>query len=261
MKLGFSPCPNDTFIFHAMIHSAVDSMGYSFETIITDVEELNSLALQGSTDITKLSFHAWLRLKDRYDLLKSGAALGFGCGPLLVYKSGEVTDNSVIAVPGELTTAALLLRLYMPGVKNIVFTRFDNIMPGVASGKYDAGVIIHEGRFVYRDYGLSLTVDLGEWWEKETGMPIPLGCIAIKKSLGTEIKSDIETMIRRSVEYAFTHRGASSEFIKEHAREMDADVTRKHIELYVNRFSIDLGDEGLEAVRILEKLAAEKGII
>lgn len=244
-----------------MINSEIDTTGYLIEPIITDVEELNTLALQGNADITKLSFHAWLKLKNNYDLLKSGAALGFGCGPLLVFKSGEITEDSIIAVPGELTTAALLLRLYMPGVKNLVFTRFDNIMPGVASGNYDAGVIIHEGRFVYREYGLNLKVDLGEWWEKETGMPIPLGCIVIRKSLGNEVKSDIEKMIRSSVEYAFAHREASSEFIRQHAQEMDDDVIKQHIELYVNRFSIDLGDEGLEAVRVLEKLAVGRGII
>lgn len=261
VKLGFSPCPNDTFIFHAMTHSLIDTAGYSFDTVITDVEELNSLATDGITDITKLSFHAWLRMKDSYDLLKSGAALGFGCGPLLVSKSGIIGSESVIAVPGELTTAALLLRLYMPGASNLEFTRFDNILPRVASGKYDAGVIIHEGRFVYKEYGLKQIIDLGEWWEKETGMPIPLGCIAVKRSLGPEIKSAAERMIRESVQYAFSHREESSDFIKEHAAEMDDNVMRQHIALYVNRFSVDLGDEGLEAVRVLETLAYERGII
>lgn len=261
LKLGFSPCPNDTFIFHAMIHSLIDTYGYTFDTLITDVDELNTMAAQDLTDITKLSFHAWLRLKDRYDLLSSGAALGFGCGPLLVHKSGSVNENSIIAVPGELTTAALLLKLYMPGVSNPVFTRFDNIMPGIASGIYDAGVIIHEGRFVYREYGLELIADLGEWWEKQTGMPIPLGCIAVKKSLGAEVKTAAENMIRESVKYAFADRDASWKFIKDHAAEMDDDVIRQHIDLYVNQFSIDLGDRGYEAVRILETLASEKGII
>jgi len=261
LKLGFSPCPNDTFIFHAMVHSLIDTSGHSFDTLITDVDELNTLASQGLTDITKLSFHAWLRLKASYDLLSSGAALGFGCGPLLVHKSGFINENSVIAVPGELTTAALLLRLFMPGISNPVYTRFDNIMPGIASGKYDAGVVIHEGRFVYKEYGLNLIVDLGGWWEKQTGMPIPLGCIAVKKSLGTEVKTAAESMIRKSVEYALADRTASSSFIKKHAAEMDDEVIRQHIELYVNQFSIDLGARGYEAVRILETLASEKGII
>lgn len=260
-KLGFSSCPNDTFIFHAMTRSLIDTGGYSFDTVITDVEELNRLAADGVTDITKLSFHAWLKLQEKYELLRSGAALGFGCGPLLVSKSGTIREESVIAVPGELTTAALLLRLYMPGASRLVYTRFDNILTGVASGRYDAGVIIHEGRFVYTAYNLSQVVDLGEWWEKETGMPIPLGCIAVKRSLGPEIKSAAERMIRESVQYAFSHREESAAFIKDHAAEMDDLVIRQHIELYVNQFSVDLGDKGLEAVRVLENLAAESGII
>jgi 1,4-dihydroxy-6-naphthoate synthase len=261
LKLGFSPCPNDTFIFHAMTHSLVDTEGLSFETHITDVEELNRSALEGFADVTKLSFHAWLKLKEKYELLRSGAALGFGCGPLLVSKTGTVNHNSCIAVPGELTTAALLLKIYIPGVSNLVYTRFDNIMPGVASGEFDAGVIIHEGRFVYSGYGLSQVVDLGEWWEKKTGMPIPLGCIAIKKSLGEELKISVEKIIRESVQYAFLHPDDSHNFIRQHAAEMNDDVIRQHIKLYVNNYSVDLGNEGLEAVRVLETLASEKGII
>jgi len=261
LKLGFSSCPNDTFIFHAMTHSLIDTDGYRFDSIITDVEELNKAASEDITDITKLSFHAWLRLKDKYDLLRSGAALGFGCGPLLVSKTGAVDNNSLIAVPGELTTAALLLRLFMPNASNHVYSRFDNILRGISSGKYDAGVIIHEGRFIYEDYGLKLVTDLGRWWEKKTGMPIPLGCIAVKKVLGKEIKSAVERMIKNSVMYAFSHRDESYGFIKEHAAELDQDVIQQHIDLYVNDFTIDLGENGLEAVRVLEKLAVSNGII
>jgi len=261
LKLGFSPCPNDTFIFHAMTHSLVDTMEYCFDTFITDVEDLNKAASQGITDITKLSFHAWLKLREKYDLLRSGAALGFGCGPLLVKKSGTVNKKSTVAVPGELTTAALLLKLYMPGLSNLVFTRFDKIMPGIVSGEFDAGVIIHEGRFVFKEYGLHKVADLGEWWEKETGMPIPLGCIAVKKSLGAGVKNDIERVLKESVMYAFSHKDESRNFIKQYAAELDDDVIQQHIDLYVNEFSIDLGDKGIEAVRVLETLAAENGII
>jgi 1,4-dihydroxy-6-naphthoate synthase len=261
LKLGFSSCPNDTFIFHAMIHSLIDTDGYNFDTVITDVEELNSAALKESNDITKLSFHAWLKLKEKYELLRSGAALGFGCGPLLVSKTGKINRNSLIAVPGELTTAALLIKLFLTETADLTYTRFDNILPGVASGEFDAGVIIHEGRFVYKEYGLQQVIDLGEWWESKTGMPIPLGCIAIKKSLGTEIKASVDRMIKESVMYAFGHREESLSFIKQHAAELNKDVIRQHIDLYVNDFTVDLCERGFESVRILETLAAEKGII
>ncbi len=261
LKLGFSPCPNDTFIFHAMTHSLIDTDGLLFETDITDVEELNRAAMSELNDVTKLSFHAWLKLKEKYKLLRSGAALGFGCGPILVSKSGSLDKNHRIAVPGELTTAALLLKIYLPDAADLVYTRFDNIMPGIVSGEFDAGVIIHEGRFVYNDYGLNQVVDLGEWWETKTGMPIPLGCIAIKKSLGDKLTKSIERMITESVQYAFLHPDESRSFIKQHAAEMNDDVINHHIKLYVNNYSVDLGNEGLEAVHVLETLASEKGII
>lgn len=261
LKLGFSPCPNDTFIFHAMMHSLIDTAGYSFDTVITDVEELNGMAFSQKTDITKLSFHAYLRLREQYSLLSSGAALGFGCGPLVISKNKTMNNNSLIAVPGEFTTACLLLKLWMPGVSNLAFTRFDNIIPGVASGRFDAGVIIHEGRFVYRKYGLEKVIDLGEWWEAETGSPVPLGCIVVKKSLGIEVKSNVEKTIRSSVEYAFAHREESREFIKSHSREMDDSVIDEHIKLYVNEFSVSLGEEGIRAVNTLESMARSGGII
>ena len=225
-KLGFSPCPNDTFIFHAITHSLVDTGRLSFETVITDVEELNRMAVNLETDITKLSFHAYLKLREKYALLSSGSALGFGCGPLVVSKGHVISGRSLIAVPGELTTACLLLKLWMPDAENLVFTRFDNIIPGVASGKFDAGVIIHEGRFIYHQWKLEKIIDLGEWWENETGSPIPLGCIAVKRSLGEEVKRGVESAIRSSVEYAFSHRDASRRFIKEHAREK---IGRAHV--------------------------------
>lgn len=261
LKLGFSPCPNDTFIFHAMTHGLVDTCGYSFLPAIADVEELNSIAREGKAEITKLSFHAYLKLENDYSLLSSGAALGFGCGPLVVSKNRIISENSIIAVPGELTTACLLLKLWMPETRNLVFTRFDNIIPGVASGKYDAGVIIHEGRFVYHKAGLEKVIDLGEWWEQTTDSPIPLGCIAVKRSLGEQVKADVEAIIRTSVEYAFHHRKASVEFIKSHSQELEDDVINSHIALYVNEFSVDLGEKGKRAVEILESMARDKGII
>ncbi len=261
LKLGFSPCPNDTFIFHAMTHSLVDTGRYTFDPVIADVEELNRMAHSQQTDITKLSFHAYLKLRRDYSLLSSGSALGFGCGPLVVSRGRIISDHSLIAVPGELTTACLLLKLWMPGVRNLVFTRFDNIIPGVASGKYDAGVIIHEGRFIYRQWNLDNIIDLGQWWETETGSPIPLGCIAVKKALGEDVKNSVDSMIRSSVEYAFHHREASRTFIKSHAQEMDDAVIDAHINLYVNDFSLNLGEKGMFAVDKLESMARERGII
>ena len=260
-KLGFSPCPNDTFIFHAMTHGLVDSRGYSFDTVISDVEELNRLALAREAEVTKLSFHAYLKLQGDYSLLSAGSALGFGCGPIVVSRGKIITEKSIIAVPGELTTACLLLRLWMPAARNLVFTRFDNIIPGTASGEFDAGVIIHEGRFVYRRAGLEEIIDLGRWWEETTGLPIPLGCIAIKKSAGDGAKNDIETIVRSSVEYAFRNRDASREFIKSHAQEMDDDVIDSHIALYVNDFSLDIGEKGRRAAKTLGSMARGRGII
>lgn len=261
LKLGFSPCPNDTFIFHAMTHGLVDTGRYAFDTVITDVEELNRMAVNSVTDITKLSFHAYLKLKEHYSLLASGSALGYGCGPLVVSKGHIIGKNSLIAVPGELTTACLLLKLWMPGAYNLVFTRFDNIIPGVASGEFDAGVIIHEGRFIYGQHNLEKVIDLGEWWETETGSPIPLGCIAVKKTLGETVKHDAESIIRSSVEFAFRHRDASREFIKSHAQEMDDEVINSHIGLYVNDFTVALGEKGMRAVETLEFMARQRGII
>ena len=261
LKLGFSPCPNDTFIFHAMVHGLVETGRYAFAPVITDVEELNRMAFSGTADITKLSFHAYLKLKKLYTLLASGSALGFGCGPLVVSRGHMVSEKSLIAVPGELTTACLLLKIWMPAADNLVFTRFDNIIPGVASGEFDAGVIIHEGRFIYRQHNLEKIIDLGEWWEAETGSPIPLGCIAVKKTHGETVKQDVETIIRSSVEYAFRHREASQNFIKQHSQEMDDNVIKSHIALYVNEFSIDLGEKGIRAVETLESMARRRGII
>lgn len=261
LNLGFSPCPNDTFIFHGMTHNLVDTRGYDFELTIADVEELNSLARNLYCDITKLSFHAWLRLRESYEILDSGAALGYGCGPLVVSGGRRLKEDSVIALPGKWTTAALLFRIYAPQCKNLRYERFDLIMPKIASGEYDAGVIIHEGRFVYKNYNLELIEDLGNWWERKTSMPIPLGCIAIKREHGYRLKSDIEGIIKDSVLYAMKNRESSRNFIKSHSAELDDNVINEHIALYVNDFTISLGSDGREAIEILKRHAIDAGII
>lgn len=263
VDLAFSPCPNDTFIFHAMIHGLVDTGDYKFMPHLYDVEALNEFSFSEKFDVTKMSFHAYLHVKDRYGILESGSALGFGCGPLLV-KAGsarEIADMR-IAIPGRYTTAYMLLRLWQPGVKDTQPVRFDFIMDGVKNGTYDAGLIIHEGRFVYRDHGLEMITDLGEWWEKETGSPIPLGCITARNSrFSAEEKTEISGIIRSSIEYAFNHRDASVNYIKQHAQELDDGVIESHIKLYVNEFSIALGEGGHRAVRTLEEMAEGKNII
>ncbi|MHB8203926.1 MAG: 1,4-dihydroxy-6-naphthoate synthase [Desulfomonilaceae bacterium] len=263
LSLAFSPCPNDTFIFHALLHRCIDTGDYSFSPHIDDVEKLNQAAFGQVFQITKLSFYAYLLLKDQYELLDSGSALGFGCGPLLVSRQGNsFSAGSRIAIPGKYTTAFLLLRLWNPEVKNIVVTRFDGILPGVRSGEYDAGLIIHEGRFVYQDYGCQKIIDLGQWWEKETNSPIPLGCIAIRKDANTIIhKKEVEQIIRNSMIFATENRNDSLPFILQHAQELDEKVIDGHINLYVNDFTLSLGETGEKAIRTLDEMAKWKKIL
>lgn len=265
LTLGYSPCPNDTFIFYALVHRKIDTGDLSFREMLLDVETLNQKALSSDLDITKVSFHAYAYLRDRYVLLHSGGALGRGCGPLVVAKGNVKMDalkGKRIAIPGKLTTAYLLLQLYEPLVgKNVVIMPFDRIMDAVKTGTVDAGLIIHESRFTYPDYGLSEILDLGRWWEDETGLPIPLGCIIAKKSLGPDVIDTSETLVRRSVEYAFAHRDETKEYIKAHAQELADTVIEQHIDLYVNHYSLDLGDDGLRAVNELLKRAEQKGIL
>jgi len=263
VNIAFSPCPNDTFIFHAMLHGAVDTGDYNFVTHLHDIETLNDSAFTGRFDITKLSFHAYLYLKNKYDLLNSGSALGFGCGPLLVKADSDknISDMS-IAIPGEYTTAYMLLKLWHPEIANVTHVRFDRIMDLVKEGRYDAGLIIHEGRFVFQNYGLKSIIDLGEWWEKETSSPIPLGCITIKNDrFSSEEKAELDAIIKSSVQYALNNREASEEFIKLYSQELDDEVIENHIRLYVNEFTVDLGERGLKAVKILEDMARERNII
>jgi len=255
LDIGFSPCPNDTFIFHAMLHHLVDTGPFKFVSHIMDVEELNHRAFEETYPITKASFYAWLFLKDRYELLDSGSALGYGCGPLVVAGKGvDSLEEATIAVPGIYTTAFLLLRLWKPEIKKVKITRFDHILPGISSGEYDAGVIIHEGRFVYPEYGCEKLIDLGEWWEHKTRLPIPLGCILLRKDM-SPYKHRIESALRSSVDYAFTHPEKSREYIKIHAQEMDDKIIDEHISLYVNSFTRSLGETGMKSIHTLEEMA------
>ena len=256
IDIAFSSCPNDTFVFHALLNNLVDTKGLTFSPFIDDVESLNQQAKKGMHQVSKLSFAAWLNLRDKYELLDSGAALGFGCGPLLVAHAKNLSvEDALIAIPGIDTTANILFRLRYPEAKNTIVVRFDEILPGIKSGKFDAGVIIHEGRFVFKDYGCEKIIDLGEWWEKETSSPIPLGCIAIRKDDETIIYKDtIESAIRASVKFAFENPEVSREYVKSLAQEMDDNVIDRHIKLYVNEFTLSLGEKGRKAVQKLEEM-------
>jgi 1,4-dihydroxy-6-naphthoate synthase len=263
LDIAFSTCPNDTFIFHAMLHDCIDTGNLRFVPHMHDVEALNQKAFSKTFHISKLSFYAYLKLRQSYEILDAGSALGYGCGPLLVGKSTDLSfSKAKIAVPGEYTTAYLLLRLWRPEICNVEITRFDNILEGVQIGRYDAGLIIHEGRFIYPKYGCVEIIDLGKWWEDKTSLPIPLGCIALRKeSAFIDLKKDIESVIRRSVEYAFQNRDASREFVKLHAQEMEDPVIDGHIDLYVNNFTLSLGDTGRKAIQALEEMARWQQIL
>lgn len=257
LTCAYSTCPNDTFIF---CHLAQAS---DIQTHLHDVETLNRMAFNEQFDITKLSFHAWLLVQETYQLLHVGAALGRGCGPLVICRgdrSAALSAESVVAVPGEYTTAHLLLRLWNPNISSRIFMPFDQIMDAVESGRADAGVIIHEGRFVFEERGFQCLQDLGTWWEGETGLPIPLGCIAARKSLGAERIADIEKRLRISIQSALDDPGSTTEYVKAHAQEMNNEVIRKHIDTYVNNFSLDLGEEGNAAIQLLQRMANHAGV-
>lgn len=256
LTCAYSPCPNDTFIFCRLAQES------GIETHLYDVEALNQWAFEEKFDVTKLSFHAWLLVQDAYELLHVGAALGRGCGPLVISNRGDgLSSDSVVAVPGEYTTAHLLLRLWRPDLTNRVFMPFDQIMDAVASGAADAGVIIHEGRFVFEERGFQCIQDLGAWWETETGRPIPLGCIAAKKSLGPERIAAFEQRLKESIDYAFRDPDSTTAYVKAHAQELSDDVTREHIKTYVNDFTLDLGAEGRAAIETLQNMAQAAGVI
>lgn len=264
LTLGFSPCPNDTYIFDAMVHHKVDTEGLEFEYFMADVEKLNSEAFAEKPDVTKLSFHAFLHLAGRYLLLDSGAALGFGAGPLVISKNlnnFHELKGKTIAIPGIYTTANLLFSLAMKEnaqKKEMLFSEIEN---AILSGGVDAGVIIHESRFTYQLKGLHKLMDLGEYWEQLTGSPVPLGGIVAHSRLDSEIIAKVNRCIQRSVEYANLHKGELSEFIRCHAREMDDSVMQQHIDLYVNEFSVSLGSQGRLAVNQMFEYAVNAGII
>jgi len=264
LTIGFSPCPNDTFIFEALINGRVDTEGIDYEWSLADVEELNNNALQGSVDITKISYHAYAYTAHQYLLLDSGGALGRGNGPLLISKRKIYPDeiNDVrIAIPGRYTTANLLLSIAWPDAKDKHEYLFSDIPDVILSGETDAGLIIHETRFTYETMGLQKIADLGEHWEKSTGMPIPLGAIVVNRRIPEETALKVNNAIKRSIEYAVSNPGPASLFIKKHARELDESVINEHIKLYVNKFSHSLGPEGKEAVKKLYSVAKEKNII
>jgi len=252
LSIGFSPCPNDTYIFCGLVNGKIPLAGWSLQpAALEDVETLNEWAMQGRLDITKLSFHALGHVLDDYVLLHSGAALGRGCGPLLV--AGQKVDRGdfaemTVAVPGRFTTAAMLLRLYGPAWKDVVMMRFDDIMPAIESGRVDCGVIIHESRFTYRDRGLELIADLGAWWEQMSGHPIPLGAIVARRSLGRGPIAEIDRAVRASILWAHQNTLLCRPYIKKYAQELDDSVIKEHIGLYVNSYSENLGEDGLAAV-------------
>ncbi|MEW5802847.1 MAG: 1,4-dihydroxy-6-naphthoate synthase [bacterium] len=266
LSLGYSPCPNDTFIFYALVHGKVPLPGFTVRERLEDVETLNRMAFREEMDISKISYHAFGYVQDRYVLLRSGSALGKGCGPLLVgQREKTIVEGGLprqrIAVPGEYTTASLLLRLYEPKAQNIVLLPFDQILQAVQKGVVDAGVIIHESRFTYQNFGLRKILDLGDWWEQYSGCPIPLGGIMVKRTLGQAAASLIEEAIRQSIRYAQAHPEEAKDYIRSHAQEMDDTVTSQHIGLYVNEYSLDIGQDGENAIRFLLTEAKTKGII
>jgi 1,4-dihydroxy-6-naphthoate synthase len=264
LTLGYSPCPNDTHIFYALKHGLVDGGGFSFEERLEDVETLNQLALNGLLDISKVSYHAAGFIRDEYCVLRSGGALGRGCGPLVVTRDCDgmaALNGKKVALPGRFTTAALLFQLYGVEPGEIVFMPFHRIMEAVRSGETDAGVIIHESRFTFASYGLSCILDLGDWWELETGYPLPLGCIVARRSLGTATLKVLERIVRDSVVYANAHPDEALGYIGRYAQEMSAEVCRAHIRLYVNDYTVDLGREGEAAVTALLARAEARGLV
>ncbi|QPH37975.1 menaquinone biosynthesis family protein [Pedobacter endophyticus] len=271
LTLGFSPCPNDTFIFDALIHQKIDTEGLTFEVCYDDVETLNQKAMKGELDITKLSFHAFAYVANQYALLDAGSALGFGVGPLLISKKhfdGDKdpqfqTSNSPlrVGIPGKYTTANFLLGIAYPHLQNKQEMVFSEIESALLNEDIDLGLIIHENRFTYQDKGLTKIIDLGDYWEKLTGCAIPLGGIVVNRNLDREVQLKVNRLVRKSVEYAFAHPRSAIDFIREHAQAMDEAVMYKHIELYVNKFSVNLGEEGRKAIDTLFNMARERNII
>ncbi|MHC1697113.1 MAG: menaquinone biosynthesis family protein [Geobacteraceae bacterium] len=254
VTLGYSPCPNDTFLFYPLVHGSIPCNGFQFRERLEDVETLNRLAMEGALDVCKVSYHAYAHIREKYILLRSGGAMGRGCGPLIVSKKlhapGDLKGKR-IAVPGRYTTACLLLQLFEPVLGELIFLPFNKIMPAVTAGHVDAGLIIHESRFTYQSYGLHKVLDLGEWWETSTGLPLPLGGIAAKRSLGPEPLATLSLLVRSSVEYAHRHPAETLKYVRAHSQEMSEEVCASHIALYVNDYSLDPGPDGERAAEFL----------
>lgn len=266
LTLGFSSCPNDCFVFDAIVNRRIDLEGLEFSVRMADVEALNNAAFARDIDVTKLSFHAYAYCLADYVLLDAGSALGRNCGPLLISKRSIDPDEVAggllrIAIPGRYTTANFLVGLAFPAARNKSELLFSEIEGAVLDGRFDAGLIIHENRFTYESKGLRKIIDLGEFWEQTTGAPIPLGGIVIRRSLPEDVQHRVNRVLRRSVEFAFANPLASLPYVREHAQEMSDEVMYKHIDLYVNQFSVDLGDEGRRAVETLFDRAAATGVI
>lgn len=275
LTLGFSPCPNDTFIFDALIHHKIDTEGLDFEVFFDDVETLNKKAFRGELDITKLSYFAFAHVLETYALLDAGSALGFGVGPLLISKinfsaedlnspegdTSGMVEKLKVGIPGKYTTANFLLSLAYPALTNKKEMVFSDIENAVLSGEMDLGLIIHENRFTYQDKGLNKVIDLGDYWEQQTGCPIPLGGIVVNRNLPSSIQHQINRVLKRSVEFAFANPKSGLNFIRSHAQEMSEEVMYKHIDLYVNKHALNLGAEGRNAISLLFDKALKLGII
>lgn len=263
VTLGYSPCPNDTFLFYPLVHRCIPCNGFQFNERLEDVETLNHLAMKGALDVCKVSYHAYAHIRESYILLRSGGAMGRGCGPLVVAKKpcepGALRGKR-IAVPGRLTTACLLLQLFEPTLLEFVILPFDKIMTAVAEDKVDAGLIIHESRFTYQSHGLHKVLDLGKWWEESTGLPLPLGGIAAKRSLGEATLARLSSLVRTSVEYARNHPTETLDYVHSHSQEMSEEVCSSHIALYVNDYSLDPGPEGENAAELLFARGEQLGL-
>lgn len=263
ISLGFSPCPNDTFIFDALVNKKIDTEGLDFSVHLQDVQTLNDWAISGKLDVSKISYGVLPLLLDKYKLLSSGGALGKGVGPLLIARK-EIDDlksaiaSMQVAVPGKNTTAHLLFSMAFPQATNKTFLVFNQVEDAVLSGQVDAGVIIHENRFTYQDKGLVKLIDLGNYWEEQTNAPIPLGGIVIRKTMEAELGKRVDSLIKKSVAYAFKNYPAITDYVRLQAQEMNEDVMRKHIDLYVNEYSTDLGESGRKAVQQLMNLYAQR---
>jgi 1,4-dihydroxy-6-naphthoate synthase len=266
LTLSFTPCPNDCFMFDAIVNQRIDLEGLDFSVRLADIEALNQTAFEASTDVTKLSYHAVAYCLDVYELLDAGSVLGPNCGPLVISKRAISTDEVAtgkvtIAIPGKYTTANFLLNLAFPNAQKKTALVFSEIQPALLREQFDAGVIIHEGRFSYQPKGLQKIIDLGQWWQAETGLPLPLGGVAVRRSLPSDVKERVNRIVRRSVQYALAHPDVSSDFVRAHASDMNEEIIRQHIDVYVNQYSIELGENGERAVKMLFERGKATGTI